>query len=331
MQKIIIGVSLGDPAGIGGEILVKAYSQIIKLKNSMPLIIGDTAVVNKNLQQSGSNLRLNSAKSRDSLQEGCLNIWDTGVIKQSNYPAGKDSAICGSASFVYVQRAVNLWKEGVLDALVTLPVSKKAWHLAGRFYSGHTEFLASELKAEKYAMVMIADKIKVLLATTHIPLKKVPETLTEQLIIDKAWIAHRFLLNLGIKDPVIGISALNPHGGEDGLLGSEEKRVIAPAIRALVKRGLKCEGPIPADAIFKKALEGRFHLIMAMYHDQALIPLKTFYFKNLVNHTAGLDMIRTSPGHGTGFDIACMNKADPSSFIEAYKMAYRLIGDNPRG
>ena len=325
MQKKIIGISLGDPAGIGPEILIKAFPEITKLKKHLPLVVGDTSVIVRNLKYAGLKYRLKSVKVMGDIDENALNIYETSVLSDEKFPIGKDSAVCGNASFTYVQKAVDLWKQKMISALVTLPISKKAWHLAGKFYSGHTEFLASELNAKKYAMIMEAGTIRVLLVTTHIPFKEVPVILTRDLIVDKVMTVYKFLLGIGIKTPVIVVSSLNPHGGEGGLLGTEEEKVIKPAISLLNKRSIRCTGPFPADAVFKKALEEKTDLIVAMYHDQALIPLKTFFHSRLVNYTAGLEMIRTSPGHGTGFDIAYSNKADPSSFIQSYKKAAYLV------
>ncbi|MBN1445202.1 MAG: 4-hydroxythreonine-4-phosphate dehydrogenase PdxA [Candidatus Omnitrophica bacterium] len=308
--KKVIGVSLGDPAGIGPELLLKALPEIKKIKGAEPLVIGDAAVIEKNACFFGTKAK--------------PNIYSPDVIRNGVFPRSKDSKICGKASFIYVEEAIELWKKRRIDALVTLPISKKAWHMAGFLYSGHTELLAERLKAKKYAMIMIADRLRVLLVTAHIPLKDVSKSITTGLIVDKLITGYDFLVRSGVKKPVIGIASVNPHGGEGGILGTEEKEAIIPAVAALRKKGIACKGPFPADAIFKKALAGDMDMVAAMYHDQALIPLKTFYFDKLVNCTAGLAMVRTSPGHGTGFDIAYKGKANPSSFIEAYKTAVSL-------
>ena len=221
--------------------------------------------------------------------------------------------------------AIQLWKKGLIDALVTLPISKNAWHEAGHNYSGHTELLAEELGVKKYAMIMIAGKLKVLLVTTHIPLKDVAKALTVTLVVDKVCTGYESLVRMGIKNPVVGVAALNPHAGEGGIMGGEEKNVIKPAIKIIRGKGIRCIGPFPSDTIFKRASDGEMDMVAAMYHDQGMIPLKTFYFNKLVNYTAGLGMVRTSPGHGTGFDIAYKGKADPSAFIESYKVAVRLL------
>lgn len=324
MEKKVIGVSLGDPAGIGPELLLKSLPEIRKLGTAVPLVIGDRAVIEKNASFGRGKLRLNIAGKRDEVRPGSLNVYSPGVIRNGLFPRGRDSRLCGKASFVYVEEAVKLWKNHQIDGLVTLPISKKAWHMAGFRYPGHTELLAEMLDAKRYAMIMIAGKLRVLLVTTHIPLKDVPGTLSRKIIVEKVITGHGFLVKTGVKSPVIGIAAVNPHGGEGGVLGTEEKEIIVPAVKILLRKGIVCRGPIPADAIFRKALAGEMDMVAAMYHDQALIPMKTFHAGRLVNCTAGLGMVRTSPGHGTGFDIAYKGKADPSSFIEAYRIAVRL-------
>ncbi|MCK9266213.1 4-hydroxythreonine-4-phosphate dehydrogenase PdxA [bacterium] len=324
MQNNIIGISLGDPAGIGPEIFLKAFPKIATIKGFLPLLIGDISVISKNLKILDLNYKIKPIKKSVDIDENYLNIYDTKTILNESFPIGKDSKQCGMASFIYIKKSIQLWKQGDIEALVTLPISKKAWHLAGNFYSGHTELLASELNASKYAMIMIAGKIRVLLITTHIPISKVPQVLTKQLITEKLNTSYQFLTDLGIKDPVIAVSALNPHAGEEGIMGEEEEKIIKPAIKSFQKTA-KCIGPTPSDTVFKLIIENKVDLVASMYHDQALIPLKTFFFNKLVNYTAGIPMVRTSPGHGTGFDISYSKKANPGSFIEAYKTATYLV------
>jgi 4-hydroxythreonine-4-phosphate dehydrogenase len=321
----IAGISLGDPAGIGPEILVKSFLLIKKFPGTVPLVIGDVPVIEKNLRFAPEMFKINIVETTHDLKEESLNVYNPGIIKNRSFSTGKDSELTGNASFFYVVEAIKLWKQGLIDALVTLPISKDAWHKAGHLYSGHTELLAEKLGVKKYAMIMMAGKLRILLVTTHIPLKDVAKTLTVSLIVDKVCTGHEFLVRMGIKEPVVGIAALNPHAGENGIMGSEEKSVIGSAMRIIRGKGLRCIGPFPSDTIFKRALDGEMDMVAAMYHDQGMIPLKTFYFNRLVNCTAGLGMVRTSPGHGTGFDIAYRGKADPSSFIESYKIAVHLL------
>ncbi|HOK56085.1 MAG TPA: 4-hydroxythreonine-4-phosphate dehydrogenase PdxA [bacterium] len=320
-MKKIIGITLGDPAGIGPEILLKGYEKIKNLKNFIPLIIGDIPVIEKNIENLRIELNINEVRKKEDIKEDFFNVYSTGIIKNKNFPVGIDSKICGKASFKYVIDGINLWKKRIIDAIVTLPISKKAWHLAGYNYSGHTELLAERLNERKYAMVMIAENYRVLLLTTHIPLKDVFKYLNERYITEKIKIGYEFLKKLRIKNPKIGVCGLNPHAGENGVLGKEENEILKPVIEKIKKEVINIEGPFPADTIFRK----KFDLIIAIYHDQALIPLKTFYFEKLINFTAGIKLLRTSPGHGTAFDIAYKNKGNPESFISAYKFVIKCF------
>ena len=325
MNKFVIGITLGDPAGIGPEVFLKGYKEIKKVKSTVPLLIGDIEVIYENLGYLNMNFKLKEIKEKADIDEEYLNVYTLNIIRNRNYPKKGDYKITGLASFEYVNKAVDLWKEKIIDGMVNLPISKKAWHIAGKNYPGHTEFLAEKFKTENYAMIMMAEKLRVLLITTHIPLKKVPEEICEKKIVEKTILGYKFLLSLGIKDPSIGVCALNPHSGEKGEIGKEEELIIEPAVKKLKEEGIKVKGPVPSDSIFREAMEKKYDLVIAMYHDQALIPLKTLFFEKLVNITAGIKMVRTSPGHGTGFDIAYQNKANPSAFIEAYKVATKLL------
>jgi 4-hydroxythreonine-4-phosphate dehydrogenase len=325
----IIGVSLGDPAGIGPELLVKSFRAIGRIRGAVPLVIGDLPVIEKNLKFAAGTPCINSVSTPGDMKKNCLNVFSPGIIKNKRFPLRQDSCITGNASFLYVTSGIKFWQDGLIDALVTLPISKNAWNMAGRRYSGHTELLAEMLGVKRYAMIMTAGRLTVLLVTTHIPVDLVSGILTVPLVVEKVCTGYEFLVDAGVKEPVIGISALNPHAGEGGLLGTEEKEVLMPAMKILRRKGIQCTGPFPADAVFKKALNGEMDMAAAMYHDQGMIPLKTFFFNKLVNCTAGLGMVRTSPGHGTGFDIAYEGKADPSAFIESYRTAVRLLPPLP--
>lgn len=321
----IIGITLGDPAGIGGEIFLKGYKIIKKISGVFPVLIGDRVVIDKNAKILNRKIRVKEVFDRKEIDREAINIFSPHIIKTENFPEGKNSKICGIASFKYLEYAINLWRKSQIDAIVTLPISKVSWEKANIKYPGHTEVLADKFNIKNYAMIMVANKIRTLLVTTHISLKEVVETLNPDIIVEKVKTGADFLKKLKIKNPVIGISGLNPHAGENGLMGKEEIEIIKPAITRLRKIGIKCEGPVVPDVIFRKAIEGKYSLIISMYHDQALIPLKAFYFDKLVNFTAGIPVIRTSPGHGTAFDIAYKNKANPSSFIESYKLAVKLL------
>ncbi len=314
-MKKIIGITLGDPGGIGPEVLIKGFKRIKKSKYTIPIVIGDLIVLERNIEYLKEKVKFKKIEKIEEIDERFINVYDCSIIKERDFPIGIDNEICGYASYNYVLKGIELWKERIVEGIVTLPISKKAWDMAGFKYHGHTELLAEKLNEKKYAMVMIAENYRVLLLTTHIPLRRIFENINEEKIIEKVMIGFEFLKKLKIKDPVIGMCGLNPHAGEDGILGNEEIEIIRPTVEKIRRKGIDIVGPLPADTIYR----GKFDLIIAIYHDQALIPLKTFYFEKLINFTAGIKMPRVSPGHGTGFDIAYKNRANPESFINAYK------------
>jgi len=241
---------------------------------------------------------------------------------------GSKGVSSGRASIEYVDRALDIVRALEADAIVTAPVSKSSIQKAGfpRF-QGHTEYLAERTGTKKFAMMFVGDGLKVSLVTRHIALKLVPDALTTALVSDTISLTHEFLKDrFGIKSPRIGVCGLNPHAGELGAFGTEEAKVIAPAIRRCAKTLKNVRGPIPADSAFYDALNKKYDALVAMYHDQALAPFKMLYFKSGVNLTLGLPFIRTSPDHGTAFDIAGKGIADPSSMIEAIRLACSLAG-----
>ncbi|MBI5699788.1 4-hydroxythreonine-4-phosphate dehydrogenase PdxA [Candidatus Saganbacteria bacterium] len=270
---------MGDPAGIGPEIAAKAAAHPQVLKICRPLIIGD--------------------QKQD----------------RKRFKLGQVSKEAGRASIEYVEKAIKLAMAKKVDAIVTGPISKEAIHLAGIKFPGHTELLAARTGAKNFAMMFISKKLWVILVTTHLPLSRVPRSITKKRVLEVIKLAHQ------AKPGTIGVAGLNPHAGEGGLFGREEIKQIAPAIKAARKLGIKAEGPISPDIIFNRAAAGAYGIVVAMYHDQGLIPLKLLSFGRSVNVTVGLPIIRTSVDHGTAFDIAGQNRADPGSMIEAVKAA----------
>ncbi len=240
---------------------------------------------------------------------------------------GRKGASSGRASLEYIDKALDIACAGEADAIVTAPVSKSSIQKAGfPNFRGHTEYFAERTGTKKFAMMFVGEGLKVTLVTRHIALKRVPGVLTSALISDAISLTHKYLKDsFGIKFPKIGVCGLNPHAGEFGAFGTEEQNIITPAIRRLSKTMKNIYGPIPADAAFYDALNKRYDAVVAMYHDQALAPFKMLYFKSGVNLTLGLPFVRTSPDHGTAFDIAGKGVADPSSMIEAIRLACRLV------
>jgi 4-hydroxythreonine-4-phosphate dehydrogenase len=224
----------------------------------------------------------------------------------------------------WIRAATDAALNGALDGVVTAPISKAGLARAGIAFPGHTEMLAAWTGARRYAMMLMGGGLRVVLATRHIPLAAVPKRLNAAAIVEAASMAAGALEWLGVKNRTIGVCALNPHAGDGGLLGFEEERVIKPALRQLRRRGIRVEGPVPADVIFYQALRGRYGAVVAMYHDQGLGPLKMLAFENGINLTLGLPIIRTSPDHGTAFDIAGQGIANPDSMIAAIEAAAEL-------
>ncbi len=224
----------------------------------------------------------------------------------------------------YIQKAVELTLELEVDGIVTAPISKKSLHMAGYAWPGHTELLAELTGAREYAMMFVSRKIRVILCTIHTPLKDVPKKITKHTVLKTIRLAKKGAALLGIKDPEIAVAGLNPHAGESGVMGKEEVSSIIPAMKVVQREGIKVSGPYPPDVVFHKAVNNEFDMVVCMYHDQGLIPFKMLAFESGVNMTVGLPIIRTSPDHGTAFDIAWQNRADPSSMIEAIKLAAKL-------
>jgi 4-hydroxythreonine-4-phosphate dehydrogenase len=304
--KPTIGITLGDPAGIGPEVIIKAFAVGRLDSVCRPLIIGPASVV---ARAGGMGLP----------------VLDCVTVDLRRIRPGKISRWAGRAAAEALQLAIQMAMEGRLDALVTGPVCKQALHLAGRRYPGQTEFLASRTRTRRFAMMLTAGTLRVVLATRHLSLARVSAALTRSRVKEAIVLAHSAMTDLfGIRRPVVGVSALNPHAGEGGLFGRQETAIILPAVRELAGRGLAVEGPLPADTLFSPAVRRRFDVIVAMYHDQGLIPIKMKGFGRAVNITLGLPIIRTSPDHGTAFDIAGQGKADPGSMIRAIRLAARL-------
>lgn len=241
---------------------------------------------------------------------------------------GRKGASSGRASLDYIDKALDIACAGEADAIVTAPVNKSSIQKAALpGFQGHTEYLAERTGTRKFAMMFVGERLKVTLVTRHIALRRVPGAITGALVSDAIALTYKYLKNcFGVKRPKIGVCGLNPHAGELGAFGTEEQKTITPAIRRCAKMMKSVYGPIPADAAFYGALNKRYDAVVAMYHDQALAPFKMLYFKSGVNLTLGLPFIRTSPDHGTAFDIAGKGVADPSSMIEAIRLACSLAG-----
>ncbi len=328
MNKPIIGISVGDINGIGLEVILKTLDDHKILDLFTPVVYGSSKVVSyhKNVVNV-ENFQFQGVRSienlvRDPKIVNVINCWQ----ENANITLGKVTAEGGSYAAQSLEWALGDLQKGLIDALVTAPIHKKAMQLAKFPFPGHTEFLTSAMGVKQSLMLLVNDGLRVGLATNHLPLKDVARSLTKELLMTKINIMNDTLkIDFGIERPTIAVLGLNPHAGDDGVLGDEEEKIIRPAVVELKKRGIIVMGPFAADGFFGAGQYKKFDGVLAMYHDQGLAPFKALSFSAGVNYTAGLPFIRTSPDHGTGFDIAGKSEADPSSFRQAIFTAIDIV------
>lgn len=322
----VIGITMGDPAGIGPEIIMKSLAHAELYAQCRPIVIGDAARLEKAGQIIGSPLQVRrvSGPADAAYQCGivdCINL----ALVPDDLPFGQLSAVAGDAAFRYIERAVALAQEDAIDAICTAPLNKEALHAGGHLYPGHTEMLAELTGTEEVSMMLVAPKLRVIHVTTHLGLIDAINKINAGLVLRTIERAHDTLERAGIANPRIGVCAINPHAGEGGLFGyGEEEEKIEPAIREVQARGWRVEGPLPADSLFYRAGRGDFDIVVAMYHDQGHGPIKVMGLEAGVNITVGLPVIRTSVDHGTAFDIAGKGIADEGSLLEALRQGIEL-------
>ncbi len=318
MSKLKIGITIGDVNGIGPEIIIKALAHPGMNDYIIPIIYGPSKAIayHKNIVKDPgfSFVSIRDTKDAAYKRVNVLNVGDENV----NIILGKPTEEGGQIAHRSFERACADARDGRIDAIVTAPVNKNAMKMAGHEYVGHTEYLKEFYKAPETVMMMISDAMKTALVTDHVPLKDVTGMVSKGLIIRKLQVLNKSLRqDFGIDKPRIAVLGLNPHAGDEGVIGQEEIEHISPAISEAKKNGVLAMGPYPADGFFGKSLFLKFDAVLAMYHDQGLGPFKLASFHAGVNFTAGLPVIRTSPDHGTAFDIAGLNKADASSMRKA--------------
>jgi len=339
MKKYKIGITLGDINGIGPEVILKTFSNPSVLGSCIPIIYGSGKVLgyHKNIID-GSNLSFVTVSNPKSATENKINVINC-YQEQVNINLGKATSESGKFAYVCLDSAVNDLHEGYIDdsavndlhegyidALVTGPINKNAMAMADFPEKGHTEYIAKKVGDEEPLMFMVSDEIKVAVATSHVPLQEVSSLLSKELLEEKILTMKNCLTqDFGIEKPMIAVLGLNPHAGEEGTIGLEESDYITPLIIELKKKGIMVSGPHSADGFFGNGQYAKYDGVLAMYHDQGLIPFKTISFGHGVNFTGGLHVIRTSPDHGTAFDIAGKNIADPSSFRAALNCAIDIV------
>lgn len=322
-MSIRIAISIGDFNGVGPEVIIKTLRRG-DLQNFTPVVIGCASIIDEYLALLKTDLSYHVAASPDQIKESEVNILQIADEPVEVKP-GKLTPVAGKLAMEAVEKGIELCQTQQADALVTAPISKEAIHKAGYQVPGHTEFLAEKTGSADFMMMLVSGSLRVGLATVHVPLMQVPSLLNEEEIIRYLHIMNRSLhTDFGITEPEIAILGLNPHAGDGGVIGSEETEYITPAIQKMQFDGLNVKGPFPADSFFGSGRYKAFDGILAMYHDQGLIPFKTLSFGKGVNFTAGLPIIRTSPDHGTAFSIAGKGKADEGSFSSAFTLAKEM-------
>jgi 4-hydroxythreonine-4-phosphate dehydrogenase len=319
MKKLAI--TMGDPGGIGPEIVIRAIASEDIRGLCSAVVIGDRCVMEEAMRLVDLPLRLkiiaNPGKSDPSTD--VIELMDICALRE--FEKGRPTAEGGRACAAYIKTAVKLALDGKVDGIVTAPISKEALKIAGMKWPGHTEMLAELTGTADCAMVIAGGPLRVILVTIHTALKNVPALVTKEKVLRTVRLAARACRMLGLEKSRIGVAGLNPHAGEAGIFGDEEVRAISPAVEEARRSGIPVSGPFPPDTIFHRAYRGDFDMVVCMYHDQGLIPLKMIAFDKGVNITVGLPFIRTSPDHGTAYDIAWQGVANPSSMIEAIRLA----------
>ncbi|MFK7932584.1 MAG: 4-hydroxythreonine-4-phosphate dehydrogenase PdxA [Saprospiraceae bacterium] len=317
MKKLKIGISMGDMNGVGLEVILKTLHNRKMLDMCVPVIYGSSKVVSYHKNIVGIDFQFQSTTSCEKLNHSRVNVvncWDENV----NITLGQASDESGKYAFKALETATIDLRSGAIDALVTAPINKEAMKMASFPFPGHTEYLTKELGSQESLMLMVNGGLRIGLVTNHLPIGQVAKSITRDSIMRKLRIMEDTLrIDFGIEKPTIAILGLNPHAGDGGVLGEEEDKYIRPVIIQRKKAGSLVMGPYPADGFFGSSQYRKFDGILAMYHDQGLIPFKALSFGEGVNYTAGLSAIRTSPDHGTAYDIAGRNLADPSSFRSA--------------
>ncbi|MEM0654285.1 D-threonate 4-phosphate dehydrogenase [Klebsiella huaxiensis] len=322
----IIAVTMGDPAGIGPEIIIKSLVEG-KLNGAPVVVVGCAQTLRRVLALEitpRAELRIIDNPGQAQFSPGTINVIDEPLADPEGLRVGEVQAQAGDLAYRCIKRATELAMAGEVFAIATAPLNKEALHLAGHNFPGHTEMLAHLTQTKDYAMVLYTDKLKVIHISTHVALRKFLDTLNQPRVETVIGIADSFLRRVGFSNPRIAVAGVNPHAGENGLFGDEEIRIVGPAVEAMKAKGLNVTGPCPPDTVFMQCHDGLFDMVVAMYHDQGHIPLKLLGFYDGVNITAGLPFIRTSADHGTAFDIAWTGKAKSDSMATSIELAMQI-------
>jgi 4-hydroxythreonine-4-phosphate dehydrogenase len=338
-EKPILGITMGDPSGIGPEISVKALGQTEVYKISRPFIIGDAGIMERAAREAvkRSDIEIHpvSSVAECLFEPGTIDVYDLRNIETAKLKIGAVDAASGEAAYSSVKRAIELALAGEIDATITNPLNKEALNMAGYHYAGHTEIYAHLTGVKDYSMMLAEGNLRVVHVSTHVPLREACERVKKDRVLKVIELAHNACRGFGINKPAVAVAGLNPHAGEGGLFGREEIEEITPAIEAAKSKGINAIGPIPPDTVFAKALGGMYDIVVAMYHDQGHIPIKALGFQydkaegkwqavKGVNITLGLPIIRSSVDHGTAFGHAWQGTANESSLLSAIEYGVKL-------
>ena len=333
--KPLIGVTMGDPCGVGPEIIVKALASSWVRERCVPVVIGDKLALKRAIALCDPPLRARTVAVPEEARRignGVIPLLEQSHLTEADLLYGRPTIATGDAVFNYIRTATRLCLGGQLAAMVTAPISKEAMNRAGHHYPGHTELLAELCGTDKYVMMLAGDLLRVSLVTIHEALRDVPDLIGVERILATIRLTEAGVRRLtGIERPRLAVLSLNPHCGEGGMFGDEERNFIAPAIEAARRDGIDAHGPLPADTLFHFARQGLYDGVVAMYHDQGLIPIKLLHFDDGVNITLGLPIIRTSVDHGTAYDLAGTGGASAGSLLAAIGMAVRMALYRPGG
>jgi 4-phospho-D-threonate 3-dehydrogenase / 4-phospho-D-erythronate 3-dehydrogenase len=327
MERPLLAITLGDPAGIGPEIIVKALQQPQVYEQCRPLVIGDRRMLAQAATWVGAlsvGVETVQEPAQGAYTPGVITLLDLANADPSVITPGQISEAAGQAAVEYVFCACDLAMAGAVDAIVTAPLNKEAMNLAGHHYAGHTELLAERTGAERVSMLLTGPKLRVVHVSTHVSLTEAIRRVTRQRVEEVIDLAYTSCQALGIRDPRIAVAGLNPHASEGGLFGDQEAREIIPAVTNARAQGRTVSDPLPPDTVFLRAVKGEFDIVVAMYHDQGHIPMKLLAFDSGVNVSIGLPIIRTSVDHGTAFDIAGTGKAREESMLAAIEVAVQM-------
>jgi 4-hydroxythreonine-4-phosphate dehydrogenase len=327
MNAPLVAVTMGDPAGIGPEIVARTFADPGFRDENRALVVGDPAILERAAKLLELPLRVNAIEDPEeaTFAPESVDVLAVGELPD-DLPFGELDARAGDAAFRYVEKATELARSGRVGAIATAPLNKEAMHLAGHKYPGHTEILAGLTGTEDYAMMLVTDELRVIHISTHVSLREAIERVRPERELAVIRLAHGSMQKLGVDNPRVAVAGLNPHAGENGLFGTEDAERIAPAIEEARTEGIEASGPHPPDTVLMRARRGAFDIVVVQYHDQGHIPVKLMGFDTGVNVTVGLPFFRTSVDHGTAFDIAGTGEADHASMRAAIHLARMLAG-----